>query len=188
MKRLIIFLFLVALIIPFVSADKPITEESFVYNDSSKADIKEKPLITINITPFLSSGKKLGRTINEKELPLDQLVTNLVEHINNGVTKTKYVQIYPETVLEMSEDAETIKQSSPNGGKLKHEIYYGYQKSVSEPWSQYYKVESCGLEFCRVVRADFNTRVVTIEEITAEQANGIVGIPVYEELPNGVKK
>ena len=183
MKRLIILLFLVALIIPFVSADKPITEESFVYHDNSKSDIKEKPLITINITPFLSSGNKLDRKIHEKELPLDQAVTNLVEHVNNGFKKTKYIQIYPETVLEMSEDAETVKQSSTNGGKMKHEIYYGYQKSVSQPWSQYYKVESCGIEFCRVVRGDFDTRVVTIEEITLEQANGIVGIPAYEELP-----
>ena len=188
MKRLLIILLLLALIVPALPAEKPITEDSFKYNISSKSDIKEKPLITINITPYLSSCMKLDRKIYEKKLPMDRMVTNLVEHINNGKKTSKLVQIYPETVLEVSDDAETIKQSSSNGGMVKHEIYYGYQKSIREPWSQYYKVENCGVEFCRVVRADFSTRQVTIEEITLSKANSITGIPYYSALPKGVKK
>lgn len=184
MKYLYTIILIFCLIIP-VFAEKPITAESFVYHENSKSDIKEKNLITINITPFLSSGKTLDRKINEKELPLDQLVTNVVEHTNNGIKKIKYVQIYPESVLEMSDDAETVKQSS--SGKVKDEIYYGYQKSVSQPWSQYYKIENCDDTKCRVVRADFATRQVWIEEILLTQANSIIGLPDYSALPSGVK-
>jgi hypothetical protein len=162
---------------------KPITEDSFKYHPESKSDIKEKSLVTINITPYLSSGKKLDRKIDEKELPLEQAVTNLVEHVNNGVKKTKLVQIYPETALEISDDAETIKQSSPNGGKLKHEIYYGYQKSIKEPWSQYYKAENCNAVMCKVVRAEYATRVVTVTNVPLIEINKIVGMPAYEVLP-----
>ena len=170
---LIAFVMMVSIVSGKVSID-PITEESFIYNENSKSNIKEKGPVTISITPFLSSGEKLNRKINEKELPINTPVTNLVEHINNGVKRTKIVQIYPESVLEMSDDAETIKQSSPNDGKIKVELYYGYQKSIDQPWDKYYKVENCGLGFCRVVRADFNMRVVSIEEITVAQANGIL--------------
>ena len=185
MKKLIVLIgmILIALVIPIVSAEKAITEDSFHYNASSKSDIKEKPLITINITPYLSSGKQLGRKIDEKELPIDQMVTNLVEHINNGVKKTKYIQIYPETVLEMSDDAETIKQTMD--GRVRLELYYGYQ--TAKPWAQYYKVENCDATKCRVVRADFATRQVWIETITVEIANGITGLPEYNDLPKGVK-
>lgn len=180
---LIVIVMMVSIVSGKVSTD-PITEDSFKYNSSSKSEIKEKDLITINITPFLSSGKKLDRKIHEKELPLDQLVTNLVEHVNNGVKKTKVVQIYPEMVLEVSDDAETIKQSAPNGGKLKHEIYYGYQNLTDKvPWKKYYRVENCNTETCRVVRANFTSRIVTVTHITLSEANAITGLPAYEVLP-----
>jgi len=187
MKRLLIVLLILCFVLPVIAVspyiNDPITEDSFVYKEASKSEIQTPPLVTIDITPFLSSGAKLNRNIHEKELPYNQMVTNLVEHVNNGVKKIKTVQIYPESILEMSDDAETIKQTMD--GRVRLELYYGYQ--TAKPWAQYYKVENCDATKCRVVRADFATRQVWIETITVEIANGITGLPEYNDLPKGVK-
>ena len=187
MKRLLIVLLILCFVLPVIAVspyiNDPITEDTFQYKEDSKSKIEKPVLITIDITPFLSSGAKLNRNIHEKELPYNQMVTNLVEHVNNGVKKIKIVQIYPEALFEMSDDAETVKQSSTNGGKMKHEIYYGYQKSISQPWEKYYKVENCDATMCKVVRADFTTRVVTVTNVPLTEINKITGIVAYEALP-----
>jgi len=159
----------------------PITEQSFDLKEESKAEVKEVSPITIDITPFLSTGLLLNREVEAKELPLQQVVTSLVKHNNRGVIKEKVVQQYPEAILEMSDNAETVKQTTQ--GDMKLELYYDYQKSISEPWGKYYKVEKCDASMCKVVKADFATRTVTVSEITLAQANGISGIPAYEALP-----
>ena len=193
MKLLICLCVICLLIVPVLAGEislyptetqlsrDPIIESSFVMKEESKSEVKEIAPITIEIVPFLSSGAKLSRTIEAKELPMQQVVTSLVKHNNRGVIKEKVVQQYPEAILEMSDNAETVKQTTQ--GDMKLELYYDYQKSISEPWSKYYKVEKCDASMCKVVRADFATRTVTVSEITLAQANGISGIPAYEALP-----
>lgn len=189
MKLFLTTLLLIALIIPVFAeelSEAPIVESSFVMKEESKAEIKEVAPITIDIQPYLSSGALLSRTVEAKELPVQQMVTSLVKQTNRGVVKEKIVQMYPEATLELSDNAETVKQSTTTG-TVKVEMYYDYQKSVSQPWSKYYKVENCDATKCRVVRAEFSTRRVWIEEIAVAQANAISGIPSYDALPNGVK-
>jgi hypothetical protein len=155
--------------------------------EESKSEliVKELPA-TLTITPFLSNGLKLSAPVDIKELPIDQVVTSEVKSVRSGVTKTKIVQIYPESVLEVSTDVETIKQTSTSEISPKLELYYGYQKSAIEPWQYYYKIDSCENGVCKVVRADYSTRKVWIEEIPETTANTITGIPNYETLPIGV--
>lgn len=189
MKRLLVLALLIVLVVPVFAEEiieAPITDQSFALKEESKAEVKEVAPITIDIQPYLSSGALLSRTVEAKELPVQQMVTALVKQTNRGVVKEKIVQMYPEAVLELSDNAETIKQSSTTGA-VKVEMYYDYQKSKMEPWSKYYKVENCDATKCRVVRADFATRQVWIEEISLAQANAISGIPTYDALPLGVK-
>jgi len=185
MKRSYLIIILVLFLITPVFAlslysQDLITKDTFFYKEESKSEIKTSDLITINITPYLSTGKILDRTIQAKELPLNQVITVFVEYINDKVKKTKVVQMYPETIFEMSDDAEIVKQSSADG-KVRLQIHYGYQ--TDKPWDKYYKVEGCNFEFCRVVRADFTTRVVTVSNVPLTEINKITGIVAYEALP-----
>lgn len=198
MKYVIILILLAMLIVPVLAetpinegatvyptetqlSREPIVESSFTLKEESKAEVKEVAPITIDIQPYLSSGAKLTRTVEAKELPLQQVVTSLVKHSNRGVVKEKIVQLYPEAVVELSDSAETVKQTTT--GDMKLELYYDYQKSISEPWSKYYKIEKCLDGKCRVVTADFATRTVQVREITLAQGSAIAGIPAYEALP-----
>ena len=199
MKLLICLCLFAILIIPVIAADipinegaivyptetqlprDPITEQSFDLNEESKAEIIEVAPITIDIQPYLSSGMLLNREVEVKELPLQQVVTALVKQNNRGVLKEKIVQMYPESILEISDNAETIKQTT--SGDMRLELYYDYQKSVLEPWSKYYKVEKCVDGMCKVVRADFATRIVTVTDVPLSSVEAIVGIPAYEALP-----
>lgn len=167
-----------------IISEEPVTEESFVMKEESQSDIiiKELPA-TLTITPFLSNGLKLSAPVDIKELPTDKAVTSEITSVRSGVTKTKIVQIYPESVLEVSNDVETIKQTSTSTISPKLELYYGYQRSSVEPWQYYYKIEKCDTEKCTVVRAEFDTKRVWIEEISVSEANTITGIPAYEALP-----
>lgn len=178
MKYIIAILLLAVLIVPVLAE---ITEQSFVMKEDSKAEIIEIPPVTVDIQPYLSSGSLLSRNVEAKELPLKQAVTSLVKHNNRGVVTEKIVQVYPESTVELSGDASTVKQTT--SGNMKLELYYGYQQSDSQPWSKYYKVEKCNMDKCRVVTADFATRSVQVHEITLAQANAIVGIPDYGVLP-----
>lgn len=99
----------------------------------------------------------------------------------------KIVQLQPDMDISVSDDSKTVLQKSTVNTSEGMEIYYGYQESRSSPWSHRYKVESCDDTKCRVVRSDFATRKVWIEEITLAEANSITGIPNHDALPNGVK-
>lgn len=195
MKLILTLVLFCCLIIPVFAdeiitlKDAPITEQSFMLKEESKSEIiiKEPPA-TLTVTPFLSSGVVKASPVDIKELPIDQVVTSLVTSVRSGVTKTKVVQIYPESVLQISPSTETVMQTKvANDPKV--ELYYEYQKSIQEPWKYYYKVEKCGSETCRVVRADFAERKVWIEYIPVATANGLVSetIPAYDALPNGVR-
>lgn len=160
--------------------DEAVEAEQFVLKPESESEIIVKDLpATVIVKPFLSTGKMLGET-DIKEFPLDRPVTSLVESTRSGITKTKIVQIYPESVLEVSNDATVIKQSSE--GDVKLELYYGYQ-TADKPWTYYYKVEGCSDGMCRVVRAEFDTKKVWIESVSESTITALSGIPAYEALP-----
>jgi hypothetical protein len=165
---------------PFLKEDEKVTEEQFILKPESESEIIVKdPPATVLVSPILSSGEKLEET-DIKEFPLDRPVTSLVESTRSGIITTKIVQIYPESVLEVSNDANTIKQSA--AGDVKLELYYGYQTD-NKPWQYYYKVESCVDGTCRVVRAEFATKRVWIESVSESVITSIIGIPAYEALP-----
>jgi hypothetical protein len=161
---------------------EPIVDTSFQMKEESKAGVIEIAPITIDIQPYLSTGALLSREVNAKELPSQQVVTSLVKQTNRGIIREKIIQVYPESKVELSDDATNIHQSS--SGDMRHEFYYDYQNlTTRQPWKYYYKVEKCGATTCKVVKADFNTRIVTVTDITLTQANGITGIPQWSELP-----
>jgi len=163
MKRLcvilILFILMASIVIPVSAADNKTKDIKILSEDN---------IVWKDITKH-SNG-------NSIKLPTTKSFTT-----SKG---TKFIQVYYGSVISISEDTEIIMQQTPT----KKELYYGYQKgNISIPWENYYKVENCDATKCRVVRGDFATRQVWIETITVEIANGITGLPEYNDLPKGVK-
>ena len=172
---------------PDIPPEEKVTEDLFGLNEDSKSEVIIKdPPATLTITPYLSTGVKLAEPVDIKELPLDRAVTSKVDSLRMGVLKTKIVQIYPESRLEVSVDAETIIQKKNITVISKYpdmELYYGYQNSSVKPWKYYYKVETCSGGTCRVVRGEFDTRKVWIEYQPESAVNAITIDTKYEALP-----
>ena len=163
MKRLcvilILFILMASIVIPVSAADNKTKDIKILSEDN---------IVWKDITKH-SNG-------NSIKLPTTKSFTT-----SKG---TKFIQVYYGSVISISEDTEIIMQQTPT----KKELYYGYQKgNISIPWENYYKVENCDATKCRVVRADFTTRTMWIETIPLAVANGITGIPEYNDLPVGVK-
>jgi hypothetical protein len=170
MKKLLIILILISLIFQVVLAADTI--------------IKSIPENTLQWKTVSSVGIK-------QDVAVDAVKTMRVPTVMSFTTPTriKSLQVYPESKVSVSEDTQTVMQQSISPTSPKAELYYGYQNDYGVPWMYYYKVENCDATKCRVVRAEFLTRKVWIEEINLDTGSALAiapTIPTYQDLPIGV--
>lgn len=138
---------------------------------------KNKDITEIDIKKIDNNGNK-GNNISIMDLPIDVASIISLETINGALTIKKILQYYPQANATISGDSQTIMQKKDNGNP-KLEIYYGYQKSETEPWSQYYRVDGD-----KVIKADFATHRVWIEPVNNTKVNEIVANNLqYTEIP-----
>ena len=145
---------------------------------------------TIALKPISAKGIVSAEPVDIKSLSLATVTVASIEITKDMVVTTKTVQIFPEAKVQVSENTETVMQSSTTGNAETHtpvlELYYGYEKSKYEPWQYYYRVDDISKNPCRVVRADFATKRVWIEYVDPAAITAIVNagtIPAYGALP-----
>ena len=158
---------------------------------------------SFEIYPVLDTGQVSEESVNLVDLPHDipsMVSINVVdtplictdkngqiiecpEAQGSSQPKTIIMQLYPEVNLSIADMGDTVMQTRVTG-EPKIEIYYGYQFDESHPWSHYYRVDGD-----RVVKADFDTRTVTVGVVDPDVVNTILAnneadgsIPAWEEL------
>ena len=166
MKKLLIFLILIALIFPVVMAE--------TISELSESVVEWKQVTDKGVSESLSPA-----LVKTKQSP-----TTMRFSVSNG--KSKMMQVNPHSSVLISQDGKIVTQLSKDPNSPLFESHYGYQDTEEIPWTQYYKIEKCDATQCRVVRAEFSTRKVWIEYIPIATANSITGIIPYNELPSGV--
>ena len=174
MKKLLIFLIVIALIFPVAMAADDKVKVKTTISELSESTVTWKEVNTRGvsepISPILVKSKKTPTTM-----------------LFSSSRGTKMMQVNPESTVTISTDTQTVMQQSVLPTSPKVELYYGYQQSANTPWTDYYKIEKCDATQCRVVRANFATRHVWIESIPLATANSITGIIPHDALPSGVK-
>jgi len=178
MKRAILTIFILALCVaPVLSMNIEPTATMTWWptpqvNESSISEaIVENSDLNIIIKPIDSNGDMQ----NQVDITaIDETTTAVVEIENTDVEKI--IEIAPESKLVVSENGESVKQGS--GSSV--ELYYGYQKSYSQPWTDYARVDSCVDGICKVVLANFVEKRVWIEY---KSENEILGIAASDTIP-----
>lgn len=163
------------------------TEIQYVINQTSEAAIDVVGGATnIKIHPIKSDGSENGE-VDIKALPTDKKTVASVEAENTAVLTRvkKQLQIHPEAKVKISADGKKIKQSKSDG-RPRVELYYGYETSISQPWTEYMRVDSCDAITCKIVKANFSERRVWIEYATKTSIDSVADsdeIPEFVELP-----
>jgi PKD repeat protein len=145
---------------------------------------------TIALKPISTKGVVSAEAVDIKALSLSTVTVASIEITKDMAVTKKTVQIFPEAKVQLSENTETVMQSSATGNAETHtpvlELYYGYQTSANAPWQYYYRVDDISKNPCRVVRAEFATRKVEIMYVDPALITAIVNagtIPDYGALP-----
>jgi len=185
MKRALLILFVLAFfVVPVLAMNiEPTTTMTWwptpqINMSSSSEAIVENSDADIIIKPIDSNGEATT-TVDIKALSPEEKTVAVVGIENTDVEKT--IEITPESKLVISDDGENIKQGS--GSSV--ELYYGYQKSYSQPWTDYARVDSCVDGICKVVLANFAEKRVWIEYKSEDEIFGIVAsdtVPKFEEV------
>lgn len=173
--------------------------------DAASATIVIKPVdptgkivssATIDSTGKVISEPKdeKGKPIDTKGFPVDDkgisttdATSVYLEVSNEKQVERKTVQLYPDAKVAISSDFTTIMQTTEKGSPAL-EIYYGYQKSDSEPWTYYMRVDSISSDTAIIVKADFVKRTVWTERVKPKEIMDIIKsgkIPAWEDLPLG---
>lgn len=121
---------------------------------------------------------------------LSVVSTMLFEAEVDSVPVEKTLQVYPQSKVTISKDYEAVMQQSESKDSPPVELYYGYQKSRWQPWQYYYRVDGCGESVCRIVRAEFDSRRVWLEDVPTDKINELSAsgvIPEYESVPDGIE-
>jgi len=164
MKRAILIFFILTLFVApvWVSANEPFSGEAIVENSGS----------TVIIKPVDSNGVASGKIDIGS---IDERITAAIGIENTNIEKI--IEIAPESKLVISEDGESVKQGK--GSSV--EIYYGYQKSYYQSWTDYARVDSCVDGVCKVVLANFIEKRVWIEYKSESE---IFGISTSDTIPD----
>jgi len=160
----------------------PTTEMiEYVINPDSKNTLSVISADEVELKAISPTG--IRQLVDIQALPASQPSIVEVEITVGSLLKKKIIQIYPDSKVNFSPNAETVMQVSPFNSPL--ELFYGLQKSDLEPWEYQFRVLRCGNGNCTVVRAEFDSREVWLEEISEVAIEAISDIPNYTALPNG---
>jgi len=144
--------------------------------------------VAISIKTISDKGIVSKDAVLEKDLKIDALQTVKLELTKDLKTETKTVQMYPASSFLISSDfagSTAIMQTSTKEGYPLLEVYYGYQKSLFEPWQYYFRIEKIDKNNAYVIYADFSKRSVWLGSIQRSTYDTIISsgkIPVWESV------
>lgn len=175
MKKLLILLLILSLLIPATLA----------------ADKIEIPPTMATLSEATTHWKVIDHNGQKSDITKDNIKKNKELSVLEFSTpsKIKSLQSFPESTIQVSADMETVMQQTEAVGFPKVELYYGYQTAYGKPWQYFYQIQSCDNIRCRVVRGEFETRKIWIEEISLNNGLALAAsssIPAYNDLPVGV--
>lgn len=182
MKRAPLILFSLALlcVVPVLAMNIEPTATTTWWEHTNESNISEAIVENSESDVIIKPIDSNGDAQDQVDITaIDETTTAIVAIENTGVEKT--IEISPRSKIVISEDGESIKQGS--GSSV--ELYYGYQKSYSQPWTDYARVDSCTDGICRVVLANFAEKRVWIEYKSESEIYGISEsdmIPKFEEV------
>jgi hypothetical protein len=151
---------------------KPISNDGTVATDSidaSQLSVDTPSMVSIDVEGDMASQ---SRTMGVRSMQTD---------ITPPPVKTITAQLYPLANVLVSDDGNTIMQTTDGTNSPQLEIYYGYQQDDYHPWSQYYKVDGD-----ITTHADFTTRRVWTTPTDHATIDAIVAngeIPSWSDLP-----
>jgi len=159
----------------------PIVSASIFTIDDTQAAISLKTIST--------TGEISKTTVDEKYLKTDTIQTVQLQLSKLAKsTETKTIQLYPSATILISSDfagTTNVMQTSTKDGYPVMEVYYGYQKSLFEPWQYYFRLEKIDKDNAYVIYGDFNKKSVWLGSIQRSTYDTIISsgkIPVWENV------
>lgn len=175
---------IVAILVNGVSAAVYATDNSFTVSlkyNNGEPTVSETFMRVVTGKPMAGEMELLIPIPDpEKEL------INQIRIVKDGSVKTKNLQTAPVSnvyVSSPSEDVVDVSQTTTAPGYPVLELYWDYDKSPTEPWRYYLKVDNLNDGYATL--SNFRTSVVWRKPMTAQRVQDIINsgtIPAWETM------
>ena len=180
---LVLLLLLISCFILPATAKKDKNESSDDDSNFSHID----PSVTLSAYEIKSNGERNDTKLKNDKPTLNKNTVVEFQSLKGNTTKKDIVFVFKKSFVRIYNNSSRVMQYSRFPQSPFFEVYYGYARSLLEPWQYYYRIDECNADgICKYVRADFRNKSVSIGYANETDIQSIIDsgvIPEYNALP-----
>jgi len=176
--------FLVALLLITSCIILPVTAKK----DKNESDPDDSnfthtdPQITLSAYEIENNGHHNNTKINNSKPNLNKNSVVEFESTKSNYNRKDIVYVFKKTSVKLFNNSSEIMQHSHFPQSPVLELYYGYGRSLLEPWQYYYRIDDCDNNgTCKYVRADYGNRSVSVGYANETYIQSIIDSGVLPE-------